>query len=138
MAKHKRSNPKLVARYCSELAEAHRWFHRHCGRMDALTERRGSIVREAAEKLTREDNAVVYGYGRALWDASWNTFEWRLGFEDMATSKPSRTPPDKGGWDYSTALPTHGGHFHPTGELATDWFRLDHGQGSLHPADKKL
>lgn len=121
MAKRKRHNQDLVQRYCGKLADAHRQFHRLKLRWQILQERRGPILREAAERLTQLDYAHVYGYGRALWDASWNTLEWKLGHVDSKEAKPSRTPPADGGWNYSDGPPTYGGHFHATGELATDW-----------------
>ncbi len=121
MAKHKRHNYKLVNKFCAELAEAHRQFHRLCTRWEVLQERRRSILEEAAEALTASDYRYVNGYSRALWDASWNVLVWKLGHEDIAQAKNSRTSSEQGGWDYKAGTPTYGGHFHASGELATDW-----------------
>jgi hypothetical protein len=121
MATHKRHNYDAVNRYCGELADVHRQFHRLKLRWAILQDRRAPILAKANEALTRTDYAQVYGYSRALWDASWNTLDWKLGHVDSKEAKPSRTPASQGGWDYSEGPPTYGGHFHPTGEIATDW-----------------
>jgi hypothetical protein len=99
--------------------------HRLKQRWETLQERRGAILREAGAKLTGLDYMHVYGYGRALWDTSWNSLDWKLGYEDLNASRHSRRQAVDGGWDYSKGVPTHGGHFHPTGELATDWLAFN-------------
>jgi hypothetical protein len=124
MAKHKRHNFRAVEKYQAQLRDAHRQFSAKRQLWEVLAEARRVILDEAAGVLTQSDYGEVKGYGRACWDASWDTLTWRLGHEDAAASRPARTPADAGGWDYSTGAPTFGGHFHPTGELATHWAKL--------------
>lgn len=125
MPKHKRSNYRLRNSIAAELASAHRNFEVFRQGLDHLQAQRSGILRHAETSLTREDYNFVVGYGRALWDSSWNKLDWKLGHEDPSLAKPSRTPPELGGWDYKEGPPTYGGHFHPSGELATTWEPFD-------------